>query len=142
MTSDLSSMHGYEEFLREVKERIQTAQVRAAAAVSRELMALYWQIGRGLYEQQARQGWGDGSLRRLASDLQAAFPGVEGFSYRNLYRMRAFYLAYPDESAFVTQPVSQIPWGHNIAIFQKIKDADLRLWYAAWLGLTVGEAKV
>lgn len=129
--SDLIPLPGYEEFLREVKERIQTAQVRAAVAVSRELMALYWQIGKGLTERQEQQGWGEGALRRLASDLQASLPGVEGFSYRNLYRMRAFYLAYPDESNFVTQPVSQIPWGHNITLFQKVKDAEQRLWYAA-----------
>jgi predicted nuclease of restriction endonuclease-like (RecB) superfamily len=121
---------GYDELLREVKERIHTARVRAAFAVSRELVALYWQLGRKLAERKETSGWGDGALRRLAFDLQASFPGVEGFSYRNLYRMRAFYLAYPDETSFVTQPVSQIPWGHNIVIVQKLKDAEARVWCA------------
>ena len=129
--SSLPLPHGYDDFLREVKERIQRAQVRTAIRVSHELAALYRQIGRGLAERQAGMGWGDGALRRLATDLHAAFPGVEGFSYRNLYRMRAFYLAYPDEAMFVTQPVSQIPWGHNITLLQKVKDIDQRLWYAA-----------
>lgn len=91
--SELAELHGYDEFLREVKERIHAAQVRAAVAVSRELMTLYWQIGRGLVERQQQGAWGDGALRRLATDLQAALPGTEGFSYRNLYRMRAFYAA-------------------------------------------------
>lgn len=122
---------GYDEFLSEIKQRIQSAQVRAALAVSRELTLLYWQIGQGLTTRQENSGWGEGALRRLATDLQTSFPGIEGFSYRNLYRMRAFFLAYPNEAAFVTQPVSQIPWGHNIVIFQKLKDEERRLWYAA-----------
>lgn len=123
-------LDGYDDFLREIKGRIQAAQVRAAFAVSRELMALYWQIGRGLVTRQQQHGWGDGMVRTLADDLKAAFPGVEGFSYRNLYRMRAFHLAYPDEADFVTRAVSQIPWGHNIALLQKVKDPAQRLWYA------------
>lgn len=45
--------------------------------------------------------------------------------------MRAFYIAYPDQTAFVTQAVSQIPWGHNIVLIQKVKDVAARSWYAA-----------
>ena len=126
-----NGLEGYADFLADIKRRIQTAQVRAAFAVSRELMQLYWQIGEGLAARQAQQGWGEGALRQLAADLQLAFPGVTGFSYRNLYRMRAFHAAYPDAATFVTQPVSQIPWGHNIALFQKLKDREQRLWYAS-----------
>jgi predicted nuclease of restriction endonuclease-like (RecB) superfamily len=120
----------YDTFLRDLKERIRTAQVRAALSINRELILLYWQIGRDLVARQQQHGWGEAVIRRLEADLQHAFPGIEGFSYRNLYRMRAFHLAYPDEAAFVTQPVSQIPWGHNIVLFQKIKDPTQRLWYA------------
>ncbi len=130
-TTKLGGTEGYEDFLADIKRQIQTAQVRAAFAVSRELIRLYWRIGQGLALRQEQQGWGDGALRRLASDLQTSFPGIQGLSYRNLYRMRAFYTAYPDETAFVTQPVSQIPWGHNIMLFQKLKDKERRLWYAA-----------
>jgi len=121
---------GYAAFLRDLKGRIQAAQVRAAFAVSRELILLYWNIGRDIAARQEQQGWGEAVIRRLSTDLQTAFPGVEGFSYRNLYRMRAFHRAYPDEARFVTQPVSQIPWGHNIVLFQKLKSHDERLWYA------------
>jgi predicted nuclease of restriction endonuclease-like (RecB) superfamily len=121
---------GYDDFLRDLKDRIHTAQVRAALSVNRELVRLYWQIGRDITARQAEQGWGQAVIRRLAADLQSAFPGIEGFSPRNLERMRAFFLAYPDEDGFATQPVSQIPWGHNIALFQKLKDLAPRLWYA------------
>ncbi len=126
-----TGLEGYSDFLADIKGRIQTAQVRAALSVSRELIQLYWQIGAGLAARQATHGWGNGALRRLAADLQLSFPGITGFSYRNLYRMQAFHTAYPDEAAFVTQPVSQIPWGHNIVLLQKLKDSDQRLWYAA-----------
>ena len=128
--TDTTPPGGYDDFLTGLKDRIRTAQVRAALSVNRELVLLYWQIGRDITARQAEQGWGQAVIRRLAADLQNAFPGVEGFSPRNLERMRAFSLAYPDETAFATQPVSQIPWGHNIVLFQKLKDPAQRLWYA------------
>ena len=120
----------YEAFLRDLKARIGSAQVRAALAVNRELVLLYWQMGRAIDEKQQQHGWGDKVLERLASDLRSAFPGVEGFSRRNIYRMRAFYRAYPVEAEFVPQPVAQIPWGHNIWLLEKVKDNKARLWYA------------
>ncbi len=120
----------YEAFLRDLKVRIQSAQVRAALAVNRELVLLYWQMGRAIDEKQQLHGWGDKVLERLAADLRSAFPGVEGFSSRNLYRMRAFYRAYPDENEIVPQVVAQIPWGHNIWLLEKVKDVEARLWYA------------
>lgn len=120
----------YETFLRALKERIRTAQIRAALAVSRELIELYWQIGRDIVSRQEQHSWGNSSIDRLAHDLKTAFPGVEGFSRRNLYRMRAFYLAYRDDIEFVPQVVAQIPWGHNALLLEKVKDRAERLWYA------------
>ena len=128
-TADLAGP-GYNDFLRDLKTRIRVAQVKAALAVNRELVLLYWQIGQDLAIRQQTQNWGEGVISRLAADLAVAFPGIEGFSSRNLHRMRVFYLAYSDEAQFVTQPVSQIPWGHNIVLLQKTKDNAERLWYA------------
>jgi predicted nuclease of restriction endonuclease-like (RecB) superfamily len=125
-----NSFDGYADFLADVKNQIQTAQVKAALSVSRELVRLYWQIGRDIVTRQQEQGWGQAVIARLAADLQKAFPGIQGFSSRNLERMRAFFLAYPEENQFATQAVSQIPWGHNIILFQKIKAPSQRLWYA------------
>src|SRR5512147_212910 len=84
----------YESFLTEIKERIRTSQLRASVAINRELIALYWQIGSGIVERQKIHRWGNAVLDRLGDDLQRAFPGLSGFSRTNLYRMRAFYLAY------------------------------------------------
>src|SRR4051794_9575255 len=78
-----SSYPGYQEFLVEIKGRIQEARVRAALAVNRELVLLYWQIGRDILRRQSEQGWGGKVIDRLATDLRQAFPGMSGFSKRN-----------------------------------------------------------
>ena len=121
---------GYTDFIGNLKARIQQTQVRAALAVSRELIGLYREIGRDLEQAITARNWGAKVIDQVAKDLKAAFPGVQGFSRSNLYRMRAFYQAYSDESAIVAQVVRQIPWGHNIVLLQKLKNPELRLWYA------------
>ena len=81
----------YTAFLAEVKGRIHSARLSAGRAVNRELVLLYWDIGRGIVEKQRTQGWGDAVVERLAADLRAEFPGIAGFSADNLWRMRQFY---------------------------------------------------
>jgi predicted nuclease of restriction endonuclease-like (RecB) superfamily len=119
---------GYDEFLRELKERIRNAQVRAALAVNRELVLLYWQIGNEILYRQQQQGWGSKVINRLATDLRKAFPDIKGFSARNLNYMRAFAEAYPDET-IVQQVVALIPWGHNVRILDAVKTPEERIWY-------------
>ncbi|MCP4675713.1 MAG: DUF1016 domain-containing protein, partial [Deltaproteobacteria bacterium] len=89
------NVHGYAAFLTEIKDRIQTAQVRANLAVNRELVALYWQIGQMISERQEHEGWGARVIDRLAQDLKNELPAVKGFSARNMRRMRQFYDEYP-----------------------------------------------
>lgn len=88
----------YAHFLTEVKGRIQTARIQAGRAVNRELVMLYWDIGRGIVEKQRTAGWGEAVVERLASDLRAEFPDMRGFSARTLRDTKRFYLAYSDES--------------------------------------------
>src|SRR3954469_13807004 len=133
---------GYDTFLVELKERIRIAQLRAALAVNRELIELYWQTGSDIVDRQKVHRWGNAVLDRLGEDLQRAFPGLSGFSRTNLYRMRAFYLAYRDAREIVPQAVGQlaesglppalagIPWGHNVVLMEQVKDLPARLWYA------------
>lgn len=120
---------GYADWLAELKARIHTAQQRAALAVNRELVLLYWQIGRDILERQARQGWGAKVIERLAHDLRTAFPDMKGFSRANLMYMRAFADAWPD-AEIVQQAVGQLPWGHNLALLTRLKDTPMRLAYA------------
>jgi len=88
----------YAAFLGELKERIRHAQVRAALNVNRELVLLYWQIGREILARQGRAGWGAKVIEQLSRDLKIAFPDMKGFSPRNLKYMRAFAEAWPEES--------------------------------------------
>jgi predicted nuclease of restriction endonuclease-like (RecB) superfamily len=120
---------GYEEFLHKLKAQIQSAQIRAALAVNRELVILYWQIGREILTRQQIQGWGAKVIDKLAQDLQRSFPEMKGFSPRNLKYMRSFAEAYPQE-AIVQEVLAQIPWYHNLALLEKVKTPDERLWYA------------
>lgn len=83
---------GYREFLAELTRRVQSARVAAGRAVNRELVMLYWDIGRGIVEKQRIQGWGNAVVEKLGTDLRRKFPGVTGFSSDNLWRMRQFYL--------------------------------------------------
>jgi predicted nuclease of restriction endonuclease-like (RecB) superfamily len=119
---------GYDEFLQNLKQRIRTAQVKAVFAVNRELILLYWQIGRGILQRQREAGWGAKIIERLAADLHREFPGMTGFSRTNLLYMRAFAAAWPEEP-FVQQVVGQIPWGHNLRILDLVKTPQERQWY-------------
>lgn len=96
----------YPAFLAAVKDRVAVARVEAARAVSRELVLLYWEIGRGIVEKQAAHGWGEAVVETLASDLREAFPDMRGFSANNLWLMRQFYTEYA-EAGFLEQLVQE-----------------------------------
>jgi predicted nuclease of restriction endonuclease-like (RecB) superfamily len=131
----------YPLFLEELKIRIRAAQVKAVLSANRELIQLYWSIGRDVFIKQKNEGWGSKIVDRLASDLHHEFPEMEGFSRTNIYRMRAFYQAYSEVPQIVPQPVGQsesvipapvlsIPWGHNVILIERVKDPLQRVWYA------------
>ena len=136
----------YPAFLEEIKARIRVAQIKASLSVNHELIELYWSIGRDIVQRQREEGWGASVIERLATDLQRAFPGLAGFSVRNIWYARAFYLAYTTDPSklqqavadtrpgpgfdILQQPVAEIPWGHNIVLIEKLKDSAQRLWYA------------
>jgi predicted nuclease of restriction endonuclease-like (RecB) superfamily len=97
----------YAVFLESLKSRVQQAQTKAMLSVNRELIQLYWDIGRLIVERQEREGWGKGVVDRLAADIQKAFPGMGGFSPANVWRMRAFFLAYRPTDEILAQPVRE-----------------------------------
>ncbi|MBU6455406.1 MAG: DUF1016 family protein [Cyanobacteria bacterium REEB67] len=119
----------YRQFLDSLKEQIQTAQMQAAVTVNTQLISLYFNLGKAIVNRQEQAGWGDSVLDRLGTDLSSAFPEMKGFSQRNLYRMRTFYLAYKDDGDIFATAVAKIPWGHNIMILDKLKRAQERQWY-------------
>lgn len=121
---------GYGDWLKELKSRIHSAQLRASLAVNRELVLLYWQIGQDILTRQAQQGWGAKVIERLARDLRSAFPDMKGFSPRNLKYMCAFAEAWPD-AEFVQGVLAQLPWYHQLALLDKLPGPETRRWYAA-----------
>jgi predicted nuclease of restriction endonuclease-like (RecB) superfamily len=118
----------YVALLRDIKKRIISARIKAARSVNKELIRLYWEIGKLIAEKQVRYGWGQSVVEQLALDLANYFEGLEGFSANNLWRIRNFYLAYKDTPK-LAQLVQEIPWGQNIVILQMVKDAREREYY-------------
>ncbi len=123
-----NSGQDYAHLLAEVKERVCSAQYAALKAVNTELVGLYWDIGRMIVERQADARHGSAIAEQLSNDLRAAFPGINGFSRRNIFYMREFYLLYRNDER--VQPlVAQIGWSHNLVILQRCKDPLEREFY-------------
>ena len=118
----------YVALLAEVKERVRAAQYAALRAVNKELIGLYWDIGRMIVGQQEGRSWGKAVVERLAADLRMEFPGIGGFSVQNLWYMRQFYLAYLGNEKL--QPlVGEISWTKHLVILGKCKDPLEREFY-------------
>ena len=159
MSDKLIPSPDYAAWLVEVKSRIQSARISASRSVNRELILLYWDIGRGIVEKQEELGWGDAVVDQLAFDLREAFPHDRGFSKQNVWRMRQFYITYTSaeflsqaveksegsvgnpikkDSVFgasenlsqaVRELVAAVPWGHHANVLAKIENPAERLYY-------------
>ena len=81
----------YKKFFSEIKDRIVQARYEAYRSVNKELISLYWDIGKRIIEKQERLGWGEAVVEQLSADLQREFAGVKGLSAQNLWRMKQFY---------------------------------------------------
>ena len=119
----------YKQFLKAIKERLKTAQLRAAQAVNTELIRFYWELGSDLLANQKDFKWGDNFLEQFSSDMRHAFPEMQGFSVTSLKRMRLFAQEYPDFEKGA-QAVHQLPWGHLVVLLHKVKSTSERNWYA------------
>lgn len=119
----------YNVWLEQIKQTIKKTQIKIALTANEQLIEMYWQLAEAIVQKQETARWGDAVLERLSVDLRLAFPNIKGFSRRNLYAIRQWYLFYSAEYKFVPQVVAQIPWGHNRLIIAKIKDRDQALFY-------------
>jgi predicted nuclease of restriction endonuclease-like (RecB) superfamily len=100
--SDIQSQTQYSDFVLSIKQRILQSQYEALKSVNKELIALYWDIGKSIVEKQDAFGWGKSVVKTLAEDLQKEFVGMKGFSVQNLWNMRLFYLEYRDHQKLQT----------------------------------------
>lgn len=137
----------YQQLLTQLKSKIRLARQRAIASVNTQLLGIYWEIGNAILQQQEEAGWGAKIIDTLSADLKTEFPDLKGLSVRNLKYMRAFAEAYPVFGAIVQTPIAQLPladnkadvivqtlsaqlsWSHHIALLDKVKDANLRMYY-------------
>ena len=140
---EIENIQNYLQTLEEIKITIKTSQIKAHVFVNIELLILYWQIGKIVVNKQKQEGWGTKVVKRLSVDLQKEFLNMKGLSYTNIRYMQRFYKNYPD-LLICHQPggklikseevnyeiVTQIPWRHNIAILDKVRLQEQRLWYA------------
>jgi predicted nuclease of restriction endonuclease-like (RecB) superfamily len=111
----------YRHFLDEIKSKINSSRISAAKKISQEQISLYMKIGELITKNQKKNDWGKAVVEKLSKDLEEEFPSKSGFSSRNLWDMRRFYIEYKDYP-FLRQLVAEIPWGHNVLIMNKVKD--------------------
>lgn len=134
----------YHQILNGLKEKIRQARFKAALTANAQLLAIYWELGNTILEQQKIEGWGAKIVDNLFQDLKLEFPDFKGLSVRNLKYMRSFAEAYPDflivqgelaqlesnaTNPFVQSTLAQITWYHHITLLDKVKDRQTRLFY-------------
>ena len=107
-----------------IKEQIRSAQHKAILNANKEMLILYWNIGKVINENST---WGSKFLRNLSKEITSEFPSTKGFSVRNLKNMARFYREYP-EIEIVQSVTAQITWTHNIEIL-RVESKEQRLWY-------------
>jgi predicted nuclease of restriction endonuclease-like (RecB) superfamily len=119
----------YTVFLVNLKKRIQQERLKVVLSANAALVMMYWDIGNSILQKQHHEGWGAKVIDRLSHDLKDAFPEMSGFSPRNLKYMRKFAESWSDRE-IVQEVLAQIPWYHNLALLEKLKKPEQRLWYA------------
>ncbi|MBC8525876.1 MAG: DUF1016 domain-containing protein [Candidatus Cloacimonetes bacterium] len=117
-------------WIKDIKTRILNAQIKASISVNSTLIELYWNIGKEIVLKQSQSNWGSSIIDELSKELHHDFPEIKGFSRRNIYAIRQWYLFYSQRFENVPQVVAQIPWGHNRLIVSKIKSIDEALFYS------------
>lgn len=125
MTLDKS----YKSYIENLKKEIAQARIRASLSVNRELVLLYWKIGNHILEMQEKEGWGAKIIEQVSKDLSKEFPEMKGLGVSNLHYMRRFSADYKAD-LILQGPLVEIPWYHNLALLDKLKTTEERLWYA------------
>jgi len=100
--------NSYINWLESIKLKIRSAQLKAAVAVNSELLEVYWQLCKEIIQKQSHAQSGNAILEQLSIDLKTSFSSISGFSKRNLYAIRQWYLFYNQQFAIVPKFVAQL----------------------------------
>ena len=130
LAENISAMpKNYQTFFQSLKNQIKQERLKTILSANSAMILMYWNIGKAILDRQQSEGWGTKVIDRMSFDLKENFPDMTGFSPRNLKYMRKFAEAWADVE-IVQRTVAQIPWRSNITLLDKLKDKELRLWYA------------
>lgn len=132
MNLSKSNKEEYFNWVKELKRKIQSSQLKAALSVNSELLGLYWELGRAISEKIASTDWGSSVVEVLSRDLQKELPNQKGFSRSNLFSMKKWYEFYSSsdlDPEKVQQLVGQIPWGHNVVIVTQSSSTEEAFFY-------------
>ena len=123
----------YNNMLQSIIIEVQKAQTNAIFAVNKQLILLYWFVGKMIHEKQKEYNWGSKFIETVAKDLRSKFPNMEGFSKSNIFYMKRFYESYlifqTPSGKLQDLAIFNIPWSHNILLIIKVKNLEERLWY-------------
>jgi predicted nuclease of restriction endonuclease-like (RecB) superfamily len=120
----------YANWILQIKRKVQLAQLKAAASNNKALIELYWELGKEISQREKEFDYGENFIEKIATDLKYEFPDIKGFSRRNLYAIRQWYLFFLENGEVVHQAVAQLPWRHQILLIQKFKNLDTIVLYA------------
>jgi predicted nuclease of restriction endonuclease-like (RecB) superfamily len=120
----------YNDFIKQLKQKIQTSQIKASIRVNEELLKLYWDMAQMIIAKQKESSWGDSIIQKISRDLKEEFPNIKGFSVTNIKYMRNWYLFWNDSNRpQVVDEIFKIPWGHNREIITKLKETQEAIYY-------------
>ena len=114
----------YSIWIKELKSKIHAAHQKVAFSINSQLLEMYWEIGKEITVKQSKSEWGSKFIEQIATELKHEFPEIKGFSRRNIYAIKQWYIFYSNKYEFVPHNVAQTPWGHNRLIITKIKNID------------------
>src|SRR5579862_1737438 len=112
----------YAKWILLLKQKVQQAQLKAAHNSNKVLIALYWELGKEITSREKKFNYGEHFIEKVAVDLKHEFPDINGFSRRNLYRIRQWHLFFLSNGGVVPPAVAQLPWRHQALLVEKFKE--------------------
>lgn len=128
----------YVQWVQELSKRYRRNQIKAAVKVNEQMLHFYWTLGKDIVEMHIEERWGEKVINNLSIDLQNEIPNATGFSRRNIYYCKQYYLLYyqlfetvpqveaqsegitvPQVEAQLKAQLFSVPWGHHKYIIDK-----------------------
>ena len=116
----------FKNLILQAKQDILATRYNVMQHANSELIMLYFRLGKIVSENAS---YGNKFIKNFSTSLRIEFPNTDGFSERNLSRMKKFYEEYKDLSILPTA-LAKLPWSHNMLLLDKVKDLEIRKWYA------------